>query len=101
MNPLKNRDFAVTALAIESLPPEMQDELVQEFGLFVTTEIVLAILERLPADVQESFKTLVDAGKESDAEALAQEHIPDFQAFKANELGKALTKIKEVRASLG
>jgi len=101
MNPFKNRDFAVTALAIESLPPEMQDELITEFGLFVTTEISLAILEKIPTETHESFKTLIEEGKEDEAKALAATHIPDFETFLEEETKKAFVKIKEMRASLG
>lgn len=100
MNPFKNRDFAVTALAIESLPPEMQDELITEFGLFVTTEINLAILEKIPTEVQESFKMLIEEGKEDEAKALATAHIPDLETFLTEETKKALTKIQEMRTSL-
>ncbi len=101
MNPLSNREYAIQELGIESLPPEMQDELIGQYGQFIITEIILAVLRELPSDAQETFKTLSEEGKGDEAEALASQHIPNFLVFMAEETKKALVKIKEMRASLG
>lgn len=99
MQPSYTRNDLVKELGVEGLPQATQDEIIARVSTAILKHIFVEILAQMPDEAQTSFKLLVDAGKGTEAEALAGQHIPDLPAFIAAETRKALDEFKNTPAS--
>ncbi len=94
MNTAPTRETMVRELGLETLPQDAQDAVIAQVSANILSAVMLQILLALPTKVQNEFKSLTDAGKGQEAEALAAEHIPDLGEFIHRESLKELTAYK-------
>lgn len=100
MNGIPTREMLIAELDIALLPPDIQDEMIAGVGQNVMTHVLTALLAKLPDDVQEQFKALIETGQGVDAEALAKTHIPDLDGYIATEVRVALDEFKKIQSGI-
>lgn len=75
------REQVIQKLGIENLPPEEQDEQLNNFAMTAQLRVIRKVSEQLTEEDMNKLSALIDAQKDDDIEAFIRSKIPNYDEW--------------------
>lgn len=98
LNAVNIKAHVLDSLGISNLPEETQDEIISIATGSILQSVHNAVLSRMPESAQKEFVDAFTGGNGEKAQQLLTTHIPDSDAFVAQEIQKATEEFRKLYA---
>lgn len=83
-------------LHITELPEDVQNEMLESFGVALHQRVINTVFEMLPQEVHPRMHELVQANDQQALGALIEEHIPNVESLMQEVLVQGLAEYKQL-----